>query len=400
VRRTSKVIGVAIIASVIGLGSWTGTSAAGDAVARPKLGPARFGLPAGLLGADHTPLAALAAGSTVPEYVTTINDHGTSFKVRIVGKNPAVQQANPVTTIPTQLIPIVFKIAGATFDPRVGDSCDATSALTRTKKSPIFVKQTYSSGGLALGTGQYVDIVQRAQSYKFTKPGALNPNYHVTLQLSTPAVVTLTVPNASAALFNAPCGNFLMGGVDITWFMNVIKNSVMPQLHASFGVGPTTFPLFLVYNTVFCSGSCGILGFHNSISTSAGQQTYGVADYDNTGNFGGNVADVSVMSHEVSEWMNDPGVGQSATINLTKQWGNIGQVSGCQGNFETGDPLSGHVLTDTLNGKTYHLQELAYAAWFYHQSPSPGLHGTYSFQGAANGRFTGSAKPCPPGGTN
>jgi len=46
--------------------------------------------------------------------------------------------------------------------------------------------------------------------------------------------------------------------------------------------------------------------------------------------------------------------------NPTPAWGNIGQVSGCQDNFEVGDPLSGTLMpTSDLNGYSYHLQELA-----------------------------------------
>jgi hypothetical protein len=58
-------------------------------------------------------------------------------------------------------------------------------------------------------------------------------------------------------------------------------------------------------------------------------------DWDTTGDFGG-TADGSVSSHEIAEWMNDP-LGN----NPTPAWGNSGQVSGCQRNFEVGDPLSG-----------------------------------------------------------
>jgi hypothetical protein len=110
-----------------------------------------------------------------------------------------------------------------------------------------------------------------------------------------------------------------------------------------------------------------------------------VSIYDNTGDFSGS-GDISALSHEVSEWMNDP-----STANPTKPWGNIGQVSGCQSNLETGDPLSGTVITDSLNGKTYHPQELAFFSWFYHQSPSIGANGWYS----SGGSFTTSAAPCP-----
>jgi len=133
---------------------------------------------------------------------------------------------------------------------------------------------------------------------------------------------------------------------------------------------------------------CCVLGFHNSTSTTGGQ-TYGIAMYDNSKAFGSQSRDISAMSHEVGEWQNDP-----STVNPTPAWGNIGQVQGCQNNLEVGDPLSGTNFTDTVGGFTYHPQELAFFAWFYHQSPGAGVHGWYSDQGT----FKIPAAACPPGG--
>ena len=93
------------------------------------------------------------------------------------------------------------------------------------------------------------------------------------------------------------------------------------------------------------------------------------------------------MSHEVAEWMNDP-LGN----NPTPSWGNIGQVSGCQANLEVGDPLSGSNLTAYMPATkfTYHVQELAFFSWFYHQKPSLGINGWYS----DNDTLETSAAPC------
>jgi hypothetical protein len=88
----------------------------------------------------------------------------------------------------------------------------------------------------------------------------------------------------------------------------------------------------------------------------------------------------------VGEWQNDPN-----TVNPTPAWGHIGQVSGCQSNFEVGDPLSGTTFTDTVGGFTYHPQELAFFSWFYHQTPSLGVNGWYSDQGT----FRTFAAACP-----
>ena len=51
-----------------------------------------------------------------------------------------------------------------------------------------------------------------------------------------------------------------------------------------------------------------------------------------------------------------------------------------------------------MNGKSYQMQELGFFSWFFNRNgdPSIGAGGKFS----ANGTFSGSAKACPPGGTN
>jgi len=92
--------------------------------------------------------------------------------------------------------------------------------------------------------------------------------------------------------------------------------------------------------------------------------------------------------------MDDP-----LAYNATPPWGNVGQVSGCQSNWEVGDPLSGILMPPiTMNGKEYQMQELAFFSWYFNEdsAPSVGAGGKFS----SNGTFQGPAKACPPGGTN
>jgi hypothetical protein len=174
-------------------------------------------------------------------------------------------------------------------------------------------------------------------------------------------------------------------------------NAALQSYISAHGLNASQFPFFVTYNAVMSEGSannlnnCCILGYHESLGNPG--QTYGIAEFEGRDQtvFTG-VADVASASHEVNEWINDPNGG-----NPTPAWGNIGQVGGCQANFEDGDPLSGTLRpTQTMpNGYTYHLQELAYYSWFY-GGTSIGAGGKYS----NNGTFGGSAKLCPPGGTN
>ncbi len=192
---------------------------------------------------------------------------------------------------------------------------------------------------------------------------------------------------ARAAEGTLACGNGTLGAIEINWLDNYIQTVLLPQLQSQ-GFGKKTFPLFLLGNVVEyigTSANCCVLGFHSATSTAPSAQTYSVSMYDNTSAFGGS-ADVSVLSHEVAEWMDDPFVN-----NATNPWGNIGQVVGCQANLETGDPLTGTVQSVSMNGKAYHLQENAFASWFYHQVPSKSVNGWYSNLGT----FTTPAAPCP-----
>jgi hypothetical protein len=333
--------------------------------------------------------ASARAGTTVPEYTASVKVGTKSFTYTIVGKNPAIKVTNPATTVKAVLIPVIMKFSnGDTWNPTKTDSCDpGASALARTQKSPVFVSQSWKFGGTSIGTGQYVDAFQRAEFWKFAKPTGINPGFHNTLTVTTLPAITINVPNTQAAEGTASCGNGLVGAANINWLDPHLQNVVIPSL-ASKGVGTTVFPIFLLHNFVEYIGNtnnCCVLGYHNTFNTPAGAQTYGLAMYDNSKAFTGS-KDISALSHEVGEWQNDPN-----TVNPTPSWGNIGQVSGCQSNLEVGDPLSGTTFSDSLNGFTYHPQELAFFSWFYHQSPSLGVNGWYSNRGT----FRTFAAPCP-----
>ncbi|HVG47336.1 MAG TPA: hypothetical protein VM899_04265, partial [Rubellimicrobium sp.] len=179
----------------------------------------------------------------------------------------------------------------------------------------------------------------------------------------------------------ARCGH--QGVIDFeSW--NEALLQLIPQLQR-FGVSPKTFPIFLFLNVIIDDDGFLAAGFHSWIN-SGGLQTYGVAMYDTTQNFPGS-KDVSVLSHEIAEWYDDP-LGNNAT----PPWGHIGQVEGCQANLEVADPLTGSPLFEVgmPNGFTYHLQETAFFSWFYNQVPSLGINGSYS----SGGSLTRPAELC------
>ncbi len=316
----------------------------------------------------------------------TVVSGGVSYPISMVGKNPFVHQTNPVTTVPTFIVPIslTFTDTGDVYDPTAADhAClGGATAVARTLRSPVFTKRAYTVGGTSLGTGQFVDIFQRANFFKFTKPGGINPGYHVNLAVKVLPKLELSVTGTELA---TACGK--VGMIDI----NTFEYQLLAHLDdfAAAGVTSKTFPLLLLNNVVMYDGTtanCCILGFHAAIENpnDGGVQTFAVAEYDSTRLFHGN-NDVGVITHEVGEWMDDP-VGP----NTTPSWGHIGQVSGCQENLEVGDPLTGTAMTVVMPSGVYHPQEMAFFSWFFPTGPSTGLYRRYSM----NGTFKTPAQPC------
>ncbi|HEY6251404.1 MAG TPA: hypothetical protein VI685_15710, partial [Candidatus Angelobacter sp.] len=93
--------------------------------------------------------------------------------------------------------------------------------------------------------------------------------------------------------------------------------------------------------------------------------------------FGSTVADITAMSHEISEWLNDP-----FNINVVPDWQFPNAGSGCQTNLETGDPMSAFPHAGypvIIDGMTYHPQNETLLQWFQRKTPSDAVDRAYSF---------------------
>jgi len=335
-----------------------------------------------------------------PYMVTPSVDRGGGAPITgvVVGRSFSFH-GNRTTKVPALIIPVKIVIpsggGGGTFDPSVADSSclGGKVPLTVAQNSPLFNNAPFTMNGASVGTTQYIDAFQRAEFWQnFSVTG---DRYHVTLNpITTLSEQTFNVPNNEGE--DATLNGCNIAIIDFATWDSFVQNTLIPFATAH-GGGTTTFPFFLLYNVVLANplvfgttDNCCILGYHNAFLPGGNIQTYGVSDFDSTNGFTG-TKDISPMSHEIGEWMNDP-LGN----NPTPAWGGIGQVSGCQDNFETGDPLSGTLFPSVvLSGFTYHPQEQAFFSWFYGGS-SLGSGGKFS----NNGTFGGDAKACPPGGTN
>lgn len=322
--------------------------------------PAR-GLNAGRAEQDAAALAGL------PVFSSTITFQTIKYKYTMVGTNPRLGSAT--TTVPTVIIPIAFKFSdGTLLDPTHIVCGGAKTALALTKASPVYQNHAYTVGGTSVGTTQFVDAFQRANHWKFVSTTA--PNYHVKLSTITAARKVLTVPSWAGFTVPGPCAP--IGEVDISWFDSQLLNVILPTVTS---VNPTVLPQALFYNVFLTDAGCCILGYHSAFGSPA--QTYSVASYSDPGIFSVPIQDVHALSHEVGEWMDDPLVN-----NATPAWTGGQASGGCQANLEVGDPLTGTAFPVTMNGTTYHPQEMAFFSWFYRQKPSIGVNGWYSFNGA------------------
>ena len=127
-------------------------------------------------------------------------------------------------------------------------------------------------------------------------------------------------------------------------------------------------PLFVTYDAFLTSGGCCIGGYHSANGAQPTGQTYSVSTYvDAPGSFS---QDVSALSHEIGEWMDDPFVDNSVN---------------CQDNsiMENGDPLEGNSnfggFPYVLGGFTYNLQSLVFIGYFGDKA-STSVHSWLSFQ--------------------
>ncbi len=339
-------------------------------------------------------------------YTVTAAQDGKTYSGSIVGQAPT---SNASTTVPTVIIPVVLRITqgGTTFvfdptQPDAGCLGGTNTALALEQNSPLFNSAPFTLNGVSVGTTQWPDANARGEFFSQLATGS---NYHVLLSTTTGPTLTISINARTSgtttaevfSLSGTQCGtNATTNPAAKIAVVNI--NTIDAQLQSyitAHGLTTGQFPFFVTYNAVISGGAannlnnCCILGYHNALSNG---QTYGIGEFEGrNGTVFTGVADVAAPSHEVNEWLNDP-----FGTNPTPAWGAIGQVSSCQSNLEDGDPLSGTLMpTVSLNGFTYHLQELAYFSWFY-GGTSLGTGGKFS----SNGTFGGSAKLCPPGGTN
>ena len=302
---------------------------------------------------NHTELAPQALGKSLPQWNGSFTDL-TKHKINFTMVGTDATTTNTSTTVPVYIIPVKFVYpknnGNATFNPKTQLVSDGKTVINNIIASPLFDGGLdFTQGGTDLGTTQYIDAFQRGN---FWSTVSKNTNYHVLLgKPKVLAVKTITV--SSSALGGVMTNPFTGSGIVGTYDINAFDSAIQGWLTSFTQINPGVLPIFITYDIFLTQGGCCIGGYHSANGAQPGGQTYATATYvDSKGSFS---QDVSALSHEIGEWLDDPFVNNAVH---------------CQDNniLEVGDPLEGDSnyggFPYSLNGFTYNLQSLVFIGYF------------------------------------
>lgn len=306
---------------------------------------------------------------SVPHFNSSFAFQDKTFRFTVVGSDPKRGQT---TTIPTQIIPLTLFFEG--YQDENGDPIvlDAVPNLSTIVNSPSFRPAQYPGGYTQFG-----DAVQRAEFFH-----AMGPDWHTLLD--SPSVlrtINIDVPRGSATLYRMRSSGAIFAVVDEGFLISQLNTILQFE-----DLQVTGLPIALTANVFLAPKAdirqCCIMGFHTSFD--AGErnglqmvQTFIWASWISPGIFGGTVADVTAISHEISEWLNDP-----FSTNIVPEWQFPATPTSCQNNLETGDPMSAspHAGYPVIIGNfTYHPQNETLLQWFQRKVPSDAVDRAYSF---------------------
>ena len=356
-------------------------------------------------------------------------NNGVTYGYNMVGVDPATGGS---ATIQADITPIVVNIAGMTFS--------GNDVLAATLASPQFALNSYGNTPAATAAGafpnapaliagpggtlsqgdagnklQLEDATMRAQ---FNQTGS--SGYHLILHPNVMPTVTINVPSNHGVLLLSGRG-VVFADVDITWWSAQIQN-----LEST--ADATHLPIYLTNNVLLHIGpnvlNCCVIGYHGTRAAGNGSgntnsngnaavQTFAWASWVQPGVYsrpnGGTdwaLQDIHALTHEISEWADDPFVNNTVQPWVTP----TAPQYGCTGVLETGDPVVsiGFAMgTNTFeqgpnpNGTQsadgyYHPEDEAFLPWFMRTAPNTVSEPTQTTS-ANIGRYTlmGDLNPFP-----
>jgi hypothetical protein len=425
---------VTLISTVSAIATSTATGASGH----PTVAPQPFAAP------QSQPLSTTDGGAavqpttrTIPHWWgSTLNPQdGTTYGYNMVGADPAhCSGAGCAATVEVDITPVIVKVDGMTFS--------GSDVVAPVLASPAFALNDYGAtpyatdgadfpfggvrgpgGVLSQGDAgnqlQLLDATMRAQ---FNRTGA--SNYHLRLRPNVLPPVTIDVPQNQGLLLQSPRG-VVFAGIEPIWWENHIHNLARQA-------DPTHLALYLSDDvTEFCFhqgfGRCIYLGVHGASKSASSNgdapvQTFAWATWLSPGMLADtapelfwSVQDIQTLSHELSEWADDPFV--TNTVEPAPFYPGF-QASPCNPLLEVGDPVSFSAFAIGANGFRqgpdpdgtqsadgyYHPEDEVNLPWFMRQAPntvseptqSPSQNvGRYTFMGDLNGSPGLTAPPAP-----
>ena len=258
--------------------------------------------------------------------------------------------------------------------------------------SPVFQNASYTSSDVPT---QFVDAIQRAQFYN-----RMQQDWHTLLRPEVKTERTLAVPRGSyffALKNDGSCCAFVL--IDINVFASLMfpaspsdtKTPVGAAEHSG-DIRTQDISTFLFPNTYLYfnrdPNQCCVLGFH-TYDFEPGDAANGFrekrfvlsfASWISPGVFGSEFEDVTALSHEMTESINDPFVGSDGVHGITPWW--LSPNGNCQNDVEPGDVIEGlpdATIAITTKGRVYHPQNEALLPWLKFESPSTAIGGAYSY---------------------
>jgi hypothetical protein len=319
---------------------------------------------------------------SVPHFTGSFAWQGNAFPYMMVGNKP---QAGGTTEVPTEIIPISLFFEEYVDEDGSPLVLDPAPVLPRVQSSPNFRNANYQTGFT-----QFADAVQRAEFFS-----SAHQDWHTLLgkpQFLQP--VRIDVPRGMAKVFRNRSTGVTYAVVDTNFFISQLNTIIqLENLRVdALAIALTSNVLLAPHSEV---ARCCVLGFHTSFDVGELTQvkfvqTFIWASWMDPGILGANLADVTPMSHEISEWMNNPFGG-----NFVPAWQHP-SGTGCQNNLETADPLAALPNAGfpvTIDGFTYHPHNQVMLQWFQRNATSDAIDGAFSFPDQT--LVTGPAQACP-----
>lgn len=303
---------------------------------------------------------------TVPFFTGSFSYQGASYPYDMIGGRP---ERGLTTKVSTSIVPVSLYFDGYVDSNGNNIVIDSMPILGQVLLSPNFQNAEYS-----IGNTQFADAVQRAEHKHYD-----NDDWHTLLR--APRILTpvqIEVPVGDAQLY-LDSNNNLFAVVDANFFYSQLNT--ISQLEP---IGDNEIPIILANNTFLGDSSgCCVLGFHTAYQTGVEDnkpqvQVFAFATWADSGIFTGGFQDVTALSHEIAETINDPFVN-----NIVPPWQYPDGSGTCGGSYlETGDPVevlpqSGYAVT--VDGFTYHPQTEALLQWFARTVPSNAFDKAYSY---------------------